>query len=484
MSRDHQDENFELQEYGDDGDESSRQILTHEDEENGTAGLNTAGSGSSTPNRVDGSSFWRRAYLLTCGEVVQPDIKAPKLPFYRLFWLFFLFGCRAFGGPVAQINMMKQQLVVEEQWITVERFNRVLAVYQALPGPEATELACYFGLLSRGRLGAVLAGLAFLLPGFSLLLLISWVYVTYYEVIQNPAVTAIFSGIQPAVSAMIFRALVKLAEHAFQDQRSNTFSMLLAFYGLLSFLLSVLKINFFITMGLCGVIHSLLYKQTLWRQTMAFTILISFFVGFVVYVVYNGFPTDLSLGSGLTLEASLLGIFLLGLLGGLLTFGGAYTTIPFIYADAVISAGWLTEKQFLDAIAITNVLPTPLVMFVTMVGFIGDQSNGGSGFGGAALMTLGIFLPAFSFTLIGHNFFEKVVDSAIVAPFLDGITASVIGIVLVTAFEFAKATLRTPLSLLIFFLSFAALWHFKHKFTSPIVIIVAGIASQILFVDQ
>lgn len=97
----------------------------------------------------------------------------------QLFLKFLRFGFLAFGGPVSQIAMLRQELVDEEKWITTEKFNRVLAIYQALPGPEAHELCVYFGMIARGRIGAFLAGLGFMLPGFILMLALSWFYVTY-----------------------------------------------------------------------------------------------------------------------------------------------------------------------------------------------------------------------------------------------------------------------------------------------------------------
>src|SRR5687767_3567398 len=98
----------------------------------------------------------------------------PREPYLKLFWRYLRFGFLAWGGPVAQIAMIRQELVEEEKWITPERFNRVLAVYQVLPGPEATELAVYFGMISRGRIGAFLAGLGFMTPGFLLMFALSW----------------------------------------------------------------------------------------------------------------------------------------------------------------------------------------------------------------------------------------------------------------------------------------------------------------------
>src|SRR5215207_11201574 len=111
-------------------------------------------------------------------DTLSPS-KVPHESYPKLFWRFLKFGLLAWGGPVAQIAMIRQELVDEERWITSERFNRVLAVYQILPGPEAHELCVYFGYLSRGRIGGLLGGLGFMLPGFVLMLALSWVYVRY-----------------------------------------------------------------------------------------------------------------------------------------------------------------------------------------------------------------------------------------------------------------------------------------------------------------
>src|SRR5215204_5281930 len=110
----------------------------------------------------------------------EADVAGPPAQTYRQLFLRFLrFGLLAWGGPVAQIAMLRQELVEEQRWISRRRFNRVLAVYQVLPGPEAHELCVYFGMLSKGRLGAILAGLGFMLPGFVLMFLLSWVYVRF-----------------------------------------------------------------------------------------------------------------------------------------------------------------------------------------------------------------------------------------------------------------------------------------------------------------
>jgi chromate transport protein ChrA len=127
---------------------------------------------------------------------------APKLSLLRLFWYFFYnFGLFAWGGPVAQIALIKEQIVVKEKWITLARFQRVFAVYQILPGPEAAELCMFFGCLSAGRIGGIVAGLAFILPGFILMLVASYLYTL--AGLENKYFNASFRALQPIVSAMV-----------------------------------------------------------------------------------------------------------------------------------------------------------------------------------------------------------------------------------------------------------------------------------------
>jgi chromate transporter len=139
----------------------------------------------------------------------------PHESYLRLFLRFLRFGLLAWGGPVAQIAMIRQELVDEEKWIPNIRFNRVLAVYQALPGPEAHEMCVYFGMLSRGKLGGFLAGLGFMLPGFLLMFALSWFYLKYG--LNSPFFVAFFFGCQAAVGALILRAVHRIGGHALVD---------------------------------------------------------------------------------------------------------------------------------------------------------------------------------------------------------------------------------------------------------------------------
>ena len=131
-------------------------------------------------------------------DLVQPASETipsvPCEPLGRLFLRFLKFGALAWGGPVAQIAMIRHELVTEEKWVTSEHFNRVLALYQILPGPEAHEMCVYFGMLSRGRIGGILAGLGFMLPGFILMFALSWLYVRYGLQTSGP-VAAVFAAV-------------------------------------------------------------------------------------------------------------------------------------------------------------------------------------------------------------------------------------------------------------------------------------------------
>ena len=425
------------------------------------------------------ASTWSNLkYMLASGSSKKSDdYNVPDISMWALFVKFLWFGCRAFGGPVAHIAMMKQELVHEEKWVSNERFNRVFAVYQVLPGPEATEIACYFGYISKGRLGSVVGGLGFLIPGFLLMLLWSYIYVEFG--IDNQYVQRSFRAVQCTVAAMIFRATYKLADGALKGKDKKTFSWDRAFLCGFCFLTSVIKLNFFIALGVAGIMNTIFEHEKIpYRHAIAYFIAAATIGFYILYVVYNGVPSGSMVGStsSSSFEGTTYGaLFELGLIAGCVTFGGAYTTLPFIYSVCVKSAGWLTPNEFLDAIAITNMMPTPLVMFVLFVGYIGH------GIGGAVVITIGIFLPAFSFTLIGHEFFEKVVENDYIEPFLDGIGGAIIGLLLDTAFAFVQGVINTPVDAIAFLLAFAAIFHFTDKYTQVVTLIVAAIAGQALY---
>lgn len=377
-----------------------------------------------------------------------------------LFRRFLGFGLRAWGGPPAQIAMLREELVDREGWMGKEEFHRTLAVYQALPGPEATELAVHFGFLRRGRLGALAAGLGFLLPGLLLMLALSWAYV--HAGLDATLLAVVLVGVQPAVAALVLRATVRLGQHALHDR----FLLLL---GAAAALAKVLVAPFWAILALAGL--AALAWSTRWRWVGMLLVV----AGLVVAaVVVQPNPMEASLGEEQVGEASFGELTWSGLKAGLLTFGGAYTAIPFLQADAVGPAGWVTGPQFVDGIALSGLLPAPLVIFATFLGFLGGS------WAGALAMTAGIFVPAFAFTMLGYPLFARLVRNPRLHAFLDGVTAAAIGLIAMTAAGMLALALHSVVGFTLFAFAATALWNLAGRAAVPLVLAVSGVAGWLL----
>lgn len=385
----------------------------------------------------------------------------PRESYLKLFWRFLKFGLLAWGGPVAQIAMIRQELVEEEKWISNERFNRILAVYQVLPGPEAHELCVYFGLLAHGRLGAFLAGLGFMLPGFIMMYALSWFYVTYG--ISSPLFQAIFMGMQPAVAALIVRAAHRIGGHALQK------NYWLWSIALLAGLAQLLGFNFLIILIFAGAIYAFAgrgqNKLALGFASLFILWLAGTSLG-LIPSLFSQTSASSPASSGMPSTSSFL---VSGLRTGLLTFGGAYTAIPFLQHDAVQTGGWLTNAQFLDGLALSGLLPAPLIIFSTFVGYLGGGPLG------ALAITFGIFLPAFAFTMVGHEYVERLVENTAVHAFLDGVTAGVVGLIAATALNILSETVIGVHAWVIFGIALLVLFRSKAKWTIAVIILSAGI---------
>ena len=313
---------------------------------------------------------------------------------------FLKFGLLAWGGPAAQIAMIKHECVDEEGWVSEETFKKTLAVYQVLPGPEAHELCVYFGRLRGGRLGGFMAGLGFMLPGFVLMLALSVVYV---EANLAGHLDELFYGLTAAVGAIVARALVRLSRTFITDAA-------LAVIAVAAFAVTLAAdASFVLVLIGAGLIYELWTNGDRWlRRTHSLAI-----TPLAVVVFVAGAVT-------VSLTAT---IFWEGLKAGLLTFGGAFTVIPFLQESSVDVHHWLTDSQFVDGLAMGGVLPAPLIIFSTFVGYVAG------GLAGALVMTLGIFLPAFIFPIFFHRQLVAVANNARLHPFLLGVAAGVIGLI-------------------------------------------------------
>lgn len=386
------------------------------------------------------------------------EARPPELSYPALFVRFLRFGVMAFGGPVAQIAMIRRELVDEERWIPSDRFNKLLAVMQVLPGPEAHELCVHLGVRAKGRLGGVLAGLGFMLPGLVLMLALAWAYTRLP--IQGTVFGAIFLGVQAAVIAVIVRAIHRIGEHILLGPWLWAVAIAAA-------AASLAGVSFWIVLLAAGAVYAL---GSTGRYALA-AVVVALAVG-VATLTWTGGTALAGAATGVRESAPTVpALFWAGLKGGLLTFGGAYTAIPFIRNDTV-GRGWMTDGQFLDGLGLSGILPAPLVIFATFVGWISG------GLAGALAMTAGMFLPAFAFSLLFYDRLEAVVEHKRLQLFLGGVAAGVVGLIVVTVIDLARTTAtRTPnpiASVLIFAVALAVMYRWKSKLATPVVLAVGA----------
>ena len=360
--------------------------------------------------------------------------------------------------------MIRRELVEEERWVSSERFNRTLAVYQVLPGPEAHELCVYFGILAGGRLGGVLAGLGFMLPGFLLMLTLSAFYVSVG--LSSPTVIALFAGAQVGVVALVVRAVHRIGAGALKDRW-------LLVLAALSFAAELAGAPFAIGLLLSGIAYVLARRR---RAVLAAAASLLLAAGAVFFFFQPRAPRANAEGMVPVAAASAPPerVLLSGLKAGLLTFGGAYTAIPFVRHDAVERERWITDREFLDGLALGGILPAPLIIFGTFVGYLA------SGVAGALAMTVGIFLPAFAITLVGHGTLERLVENRALHDFLDGVTAGVVGLIASTTVHLFRAGVTDVPRAALFAAALALLYLWRSKAAVAVAVLGSAAAGLLL----
>ena len=375
-------------------------------------------------------------------------------PAGAIFARFLKFGALAWGGPAAQIAMIKRECVDEEHWVDEETFKKTLAVYQVLPGPEAHELCVYFGRTRGGKLGAFLAGLGFMLPGFVLMLALS---VLYVEADLADHLDELFYGLKAAVGAIVARALVRLS-------RSFITDVPLALLAVAAFALTVFaSASFALVLLGAGLAYEVWTNAPRWTRRAQ-----SFSLGPAAIIA----ATTGALTFSLTAE-----IFWEGLKAGLVTFGGAYTVIPYLHDAAVDGQHWLTEGQFVDGLAMSGVLPAPLIIFSTFVGYIAGGPSG------ALAMTVGIFIPAFVFPIFFHRWLVAIAENPRIRPFLLGVAAGVIGLIAAVTVDIVDAGVVDVPTALLAVAAFLALNRWHGKLTVVAVVLGCGVAGATLQVS-
>ena len=403
---------------------------------------------------------------LTMTDVID-DPRPPALSYGRLFLRFFRFGLLAFGGPVAQIAMIRKELVEEGRWITSAGFNRLLAVMQVLPGPEAHELCVHLGIRARGRTGGLLAGLGFMLPGFVLMMAVAIAYVAFAP--SHSLMAGAFLGVQIAVIAIIARAVHRIAKHVLEDR-------VLWCLAAGAVIASMAGVSFWIVLAAGALIYPLARSR---RWILVVLVMLAAVVAGWGSLAWD----DRGSTSIMTTVASSPGFVALlwtGLKAGLLTFGGAYTAIPYVRADTV-GRGWLSDGAFLDGVAFAGMLPAPLVIFCTFAGYVVG------GWAGAVAITAGVFLPAFAFSMIFYEHLEGIAEHPRLHHGLAGVASAAVGIIAATSLQLAWNTAqRVPagdlfLAAVIFVAALVVTVRWKSRFSAPFTVVLAGLAGYVAF---
>lgn len=383
----------------------------------------------------------------------------PAIPFWQAFWFWLKLGCISFGGPAGQIALMHTELVEKRHWISEGRFLHALNYCMLLPGPEAQQLATYLGWLMHRTLGGVVAGLLFILPSLLLLVLLSWGYLVYGE---HPWVAALFYGIKPAIAAIVLHAAWRIGGRVMKHPLLWAIAVA-AFVAIFAFklpfpliVLSAALIGFIGSKVAPAVFSSgghaasqksygpALIDDTTPTPSHALFRWSRFVVVVACGLVLWALPM-LALTFSLGWQHQLTQMSWFFTKAALLTFGGAYAVLPYVYQGAVDKFGWLTPGQMMDGLALGETTPGPLIMVVVFVAFVGAYAHASfgpdlmvlAGITAALLVSWFTFLPSFIFILAGGPLVESTQGKLQLTAPLTAISAAVVGVIVNLALFFA-----------------------------------------------
>ncbi|MEE4622456.1 chromate efflux transporter [Pseudomonas alliivorans] len=386
-------------------------------------------------------------------SLVEQDLSRPEpVSLREAFRFWFKLGFISFGGPAGQISIMHQELVERRRWISERRFLHALNYCMLLPGPEAQQLATYIGWLMHRTWGGVIAGALFVLPSLFILIALSWMYIALGDV---PVVAGLFYGIKPAVTAIVVQAAHRIGSRALKNNAlwaiaAASFTAIFAFnvpFPLIVLAAAVigyaggrLAPEYFRVGGHTTADESfgaaLIDDDTPTPEHARFSaskLMKLIVIGLVLWTLPMAILTALFGWTGTLTQMSWFFTK-----AALLTFGGAYAVLPYVYQGAVGHYGWLTPTQMIDGLALGETTPGPLIMVVAFVGFVGAyvmQVFGPdqvflAGAVAAALVTWFTFLPSFLFILAGGPLVESTHNELRLTAPLTAITAAVVGVIL------------------------------------------------------
>lgn len=381
----------------------------------------------------------------------------PSYTLLDLIKYFLKLGTIGFGGPVALVGYMHRDLVENKKWINDSDFKEGLALSQLAPGPLAAQLGIYIGFVHFGVLGATLSGLAFVIPSFIMVVLLGIAYQAYGGL---PWMQAIFYGISASVIGIIVLSSYKLTVKSiskFEISAIKSNWLLWLFYISATILTAVTQQEELLLFIALGFIYMIVKAPPEWikrPKTASFFLLTT--VGF----------TTIDLGK----LGELAWFFIKA---GAFVFGSGLAIVPFLHSGVVIEHHWLTENQFVDAVAVAMITPGPVVITVGFIGYLV------SGFTGASIAALGVFLPCYLFTVIPAPYFKKISQNKSIKAFVDGITAGVIGALVGAVIVIALRTIiDIPTALIA--IGTALVLIYSKKLQEPHIIVIAAISGVLL----
>ncbi|MBX7254888.1 MAG: chromate efflux transporter [Candidatus Hydrogenedentes bacterium] len=336
-----------------------------------------------------------------------------------LIAVFLRLGVTAFGGPAAHVSLMEDEFVSRRRWLSREEFLDLLGATNLIPGPNSTEMAIHIGYRRAGWRGFLIGGVCFILPAALIVTLLSWVYVRYGSL---PQAAGLLSGIKPVIMIVIFQALWRMGRAAMKTRALLAVAIGCALLNAAG----VHELAVLMAAGITAVFIVRLPSRT--AAALALPL---------------GFPYAAVSLSATAAPFSMAALFLFFMKVGSVLFGGGYVLLAFLRADLVDRWRWLTEAQLLDAIAVGQVTPGPLFTSATFVGYLL------AGPWGAAVATIGIFLPAFVFVALSIPLLPRLRTSPTFAAALDGINAGSLALMAVVSWRLGATSLTNWPSLLI-----------------------------------
>lgn len=378
-------------------------------------------------------------------EPAQPPA-AGNVPLSAYLAYFLKLGTIGFGGPIALVGYMDRDLVGERGWITKEQYLRGLAVAQLAPGPLAAQLAMYIGYLRGGVTGSALAGLAFVLPSFLMVVALGWLYLRFGGI---DWMQSAFYGIGAAVIGIIIKSAHKLTKVSLKKNR-----LLWAIFAVMAAVTAYTEQEIAWLFLACGIVTFGVHA----RGASG---------GGVLRAAMPPFGMAAAQSAAVPASAGLGSIFLYFAKGGAFVFGSGLAIVPFLYGGVVKEYQWLTERQFMDAVAVAMITPGPVVITVGFIGYLV------AGLSGATAAAAGVFAPTWLFVVLFAPYFEKHGRNPKLAAFVDGVTAAATGAIAGAVFVLAKRSVIDLPTGLIALGSFLIVY--RTKFPEPVLILAAGI---------